>query len=160
MGDNSLIELDKTDAAILGYLAENGRLPVSDLAPLVHWSTATCFRRVQRLVERGVILRFSIILDPVKVGRGALVIVGVNLNILDKDSMASFEKSITSLDIVIDCYLVSGEFDYFLKIRVSDIYKFNEIYSNYLVSIPGVSRTRTFICLKEVIDRHEASISL
>ena len=58
MGDNSLIELDKTDKAILGYLAENGRLPVSDLAPLVHLSTATCFRRVHRLVDLGVILPF------------------------------------------------------------------------------------------------------
>ncbi|NVN10335.1 winged helix-turn-helix transcriptional regulator [Nguyenibacter vanlangensis] len=75
MEDAARSDLDRTDRAILNHLAANGRLPISDLAPLVNQSAATCFRRVQRLVERGVILRFSAILDSAKVRRGALDIV-------------------------------------------------------------------------------------
>ncbi|WP_246285367.1 Lrp/AsnC family transcriptional regulator [Nguyenibacter vanlangensis] len=158
MEDAARSDLDRTDRAILNHLAANGRLPISDLAPLVNQSAATCFRRVQRLVERGVILRFSAILDSAKVGRGALVLVGVNLDSLDKANILAFESAVRALDIVIDCYLVSGEYDYFLKIRVADIYRFNAIHSDYLVSLPGINRTRTFICLKEVIDRHEPAL--
>ncbi|WP_342628425.1 Lrp/AsnC family transcriptional regulator [Nguyenibacter vanlangensis] len=105
MEDAARSDLDRTDRAILNHLAANGRLPISDLAPLVNQSAATCFRRVQRLVERGVILRFSAILDSAKVGRGALVLVGVNLDSLDKANILAFESAVRALDILIDYYL-------------------------------------------------------
>lgn len=148
-------QLDDADLRILEILSSNGRMPVSELAPLVNQSNATCFRRVQRLVDQGVILRFSALMNPEKIGRGALVLVGVSLGTLDAATIAAFEDAVRKLLIVIDCYLISGDFDYLLKIRVDDIYRFNAIHSEHLVALPGVSRTRTFVCLKEVIDRRE-----
>ncbi|WP_231854201.1 Lrp/AsnC family transcriptional regulator [Gluconacetobacter diazotrophicus] len=146
--------LDAIDRNIIRILAEDGRLPISDLAQAVNISAATCFRRVQRLVDRGVILKFSAILNQPMINRGALVLVGVCLDGLNNINLDTFETAVKKIGMVTDCYLVSGEFDYFLKIRAEDIYQFNAMHSEYLMSLPGIRRTRTFICLKEVLDNH------
>ena len=78
--------------------------------------------------------------------------VGVVLDRSTPESFADFESAIRKLPFVLDCHLVAGDFDYFLKIRIRDIADFNRLHGNQLIALPGVRQTRTFFVLKEVVD--------
>lgn len=145
-------ELDRIDRKILRLLQANGRLANADLAEAVGVSPATCHRRTQRLVEAGYIRGFRALIAAEKVERGALVMVGVVLDRSTPESFAAFEKAAAALSFVLDCHLVAGDFDYFLKIRVGDMADFNRIHGEQLIALPGVRQTRTFFVMKEVVD--------
>jgi Lrp/AsnC family leucine-responsive transcriptional regulator len=146
------LEIDRVDRRILGHLQENGRLTNAELAEKVHVSPATCHRRTQRLLEDGYIEAVRAHVAPQKVERGALVMVGVVLDRSTPESFAAFEAAIKGLSFVLDCHLVAGDFDYFLKIRVRDIADFNRLHGEKLIALPGVRQTRTFFVMKEVTD--------
>jgi Lrp/AsnC family leucine-responsive transcriptional regulator len=78
--------------------------------------------------------------------------VGVVLDRSTPESFSDFEAAVTKLPFVLDCHLVAGDFDYFLKIRVRDIADFNRLHGEQLIALPGVRQTRTFFVMKEVID--------
>ncbi|MBS0520319.1 MAG: Lrp/AsnC ligand binding domain-containing protein [Proteobacteria bacterium] len=137
---------------MLRQLQANGRLTNAELAEKVGVSAATCHRRTQRLFEEGFIRQVRAMVDPGKVGRGALVMVGVVLDRSTPESFAQFEKAVAKLKFVLDCHLVAGDFDYFLKIRVGDMADFNRIHGDQLIALPGVRQTRTFFVMKEVVD--------
>jgi Lrp/AsnC family transcriptional regulator, leucine-responsive regulatory protein len=137
---------------VAGLLQGNGRLTNAELAQLVDVSPATCHRRTQGPFEDGYINRVRAMIVPQKVERGALVMVGVVLDRSTPESFAAFEKAIAKLKFVLDCHLVAGDFDYFLKIRVKDMADFNRIHGDQLIALPGVRQTRTFFVMKEVVD--------
>ncbi|CAO3453133.1 Transcriptional regulator, AsnC family [Azospirillum largimobile] len=145
-------KLDTVDRRILQHLQRDGRMSNADVAAAVHVSPATCHRRTQRLFEDGYIRSVRAEIAPAKVDRGTLVIVGVVLDRSTPESFGDFEKAIRKLPFVLDCHLVAGDFDFFLKIRVSDIADFNELHGQQLIALPGVRQTRTFFVMKEVID--------
>ena len=145
-------ELDKIDLKILRHLQHDGRLANADLAKLVDVSAATCHRRTQRLFEEGYIRAVRAMLAPERVRRGALVMVGVVLDRSTPQSFADFEAAIAKLPFILDCHLVAGDFDYFLKIRVRDMVDFNRLHNSQLIALPGVRQTRTFFVMKEVVD--------
>ena len=145
-------ELDKIDLKILRHLQRDGRLANADLAKLVDVSAATCHRRTQRLFEDGYIRAVRAILAPERMRRGALVMVGVVLDRSTPQSFADFEAAIGKLPFILDCHLVAGDFDYFLKIRVRDMVDFNRLHGSQLIALPGVRQTRTFFVMKEVVD--------
>ena len=144
--------IDRIDRQILGHLQANGRLSNVDLAERVHVSPATCHRRTQRLFDEGYIESVRAHVSPQKVERGALVMVGVVLDRSTPESFAAFEAAIRKLNFVLDCHLVAGDFDYFLKIRVRDMADFNKLHGDKLIALPGVRQTRTFFVMKEVTD--------
>ena len=146
------MELNRIDLKILRHLQKNGRLTNAELAHLVAVSPATCHRRTQRLFEEGYITGVRALVAPQRVDRGALVMVGVVLDRSTPESFSAFEKAAAKLNFVLDCHLVAGDFDYFLKIRVSDIADFNHIHGTQLIALPGVRQTRTFFVMKEVVD--------
>ncbi|MEM7238330.1 MAG: Lrp/AsnC ligand binding domain-containing protein, partial [Pseudomonadota bacterium] len=86
------------------------------------------------------------------IGLGSLVMVGVVLDRSTPESFAEFEGAVTRLDVVLDCHLVAGDFDYLLKIRVRDMADFNRLHGETLIALPGVRQTRTFFVMKEVKD--------
>ena len=145
-------DLDRIDRRILHHLQRDGRMSNADLAEAVNVSAATCHRRTQRLMADGYIRGFRAEIAPDKVARAALVIVGVVLDRSTPESFAAFEQAITGLPFVLDCHLVAGDFDYFLKIRVRDMADFNRLHGEQLIALPGVRQTRTFFVMKEVID--------
>lgn len=145
-------ETDRIDQKILHLLQQNGRLSNAELAETVNISPATCHRRTQRLFEKGYISGVRAIIDPHRVERGTLVMVGVVLDRSTPESFAQFEAAAAAMPSVIDCHLVAGDFDYFLKIRVSDMAAFNVIHGKDLIALPGVRQTRTFFVMKEVVD--------
>ncbi len=145
-------ELDRTDLRLLRLLQADGRLTNAELAQRAGLSPATCHRRTQRLFAAGFISRVTAMVAPQKVERGALVMVGVVLDRSTPESFAAFEEAVAQLAFVLDCHLVAGDFDYFLKIRVRDIADFNRIHGDKLIALPGVRQTRTFFVMKEVVD--------
>ena len=146
------LSLDRVDMKLLRFLQQDGRLTNADLAKKAGISAATCHRRTQRLFEKGFIRSIRAEIEPGRVERGALVMVGVVLDRSTPDSFATFEAAIVKLPVVLDCHLVAGDFDFFLKIRVRDIDDFNRLHGEQLIALPGVRQTRTFFVMKEVVD--------
>ncbi|MBB6310237.1 Lrp/AsnC family transcriptional regulator [Xanthobacter tagetidis] len=146
------------DLKIVRLLQQNGRLTNAELAEQVAISPATCHRRTQALVKAGYITGFRGLVAPQKVGRGALVMVGVVLDRSTPESFAAFEAAVAELSFVLDCHLVAGDFDYFLKIRVGDMADFNRLHGSRLIALPGVRQTRTFFVMKEVVDNRPLDI--
>jgi len=124
----------------------------AELAKRANTSAATCHRRTQRLIDEGYVRAIRAEIAPAAVERGALVVVGVVLDRSTPESFGAFERAITKLPFVLDCHLVAGDFDYFLKIRARDMVDFNHLHGDQLIALPGVRQTRTFFVMKEVID--------
>jgi Lrp/AsnC family leucine-responsive transcriptional regulator len=145
-------DLDRLDRRILQRLQRDGRMSNADLAKAVNASAATCHRRTEQLFKNGYIRRVRAEIAPEKVERGALVIVGVVLDRSTPESFGAFEAAIKKLSFVLDCHLVAGDFDFFLKIRVRDMADFNRLHGEQLIALPAVRQTRTFFVMKEVVD--------
>lgn len=144
--------LHRVDIKILRKLQEDGRLSNAELAQAAGVSPATCHRRTQRLFDGGFIKSVRAEVEPTKVDRGALVMVGVVLDRSTPESFREFEEAVRDLKFVLDCHLVAGDFDYFLKIRVGGMEDFNRLHGTRLIALPGVRQTRTFFVMKEVKD--------
>ena len=144
--------LDRVGRRLLRLLQSNGRLSNAELAKKVNVSPATCHRRTRQLFEDGYVRSVRAMVAPERVERGALVVVGVVLDRSTPESFGAFEAAIRKLPFILDCHLVAGDFDYFLKIRVRDIADFNRLHGEQLIALPGVRQTRTFFVMKEVID--------
>ena len=110
-------ELDNVDRRILRSLQTDGRLTNAELARQSNVSPATCHRRTQRLFDDGYIRAVRAEVAPERVDRGALVMVGVVLDRSTPESFGAFEEAITKLPFILDCHLVAGDFDYFLKVQ-------------------------------------------
>jgi Lrp/AsnC family leucine-responsive transcriptional regulator len=150
--------LDRIDLKILRLLQADGRLGNADIAKQVNTSPATCHRRTQRMFDEGFISAVRAQVAPTLVGRGSLVMVGVVLDRSTPESFATFERAIQAMPMILDCHLVAGDFDYFLKIRVRDMADFNRLHGEKLIALPGVRQTRTFFVMKEVVDNAPLAI--
>jgi Lrp/AsnC family leucine-responsive transcriptional regulator len=145
-------EVDKIDLKILKALQNEGRLPNAELAEKINVSPATCHRRTQKLIDDKIIDSVQANIKPEAVNLGTLVMVGVILDRSTPESFANFESVVTKLNIVLSCYLVAGEYDYLLKIRVKDMTDFNRLHSDKLLSLPEVRQLRTYFVMKEVVE--------
>ena len=137
---------------LLKLLQKDGRISNVDLARQASMSPATCFRYTQRLFEEGYITSVRAQVAPSLVHLNTLVFVGVVLDRSTAESFAEFEAAVVKMPMILDCHLVAGDFDYFLKVRVRDLQDFNRLHSKTLLALPGVRQIRTFFVLKEVID--------
>lgn len=145
-------EIDRIDKRILRLLQADGRLSNADLAVKINVSAATCHRRTQRLFNDGYIKSVRAQVDPMQIGLGAVVMVGVVLDRSTPESFAAFEAAVARLPMILDCHLVAGDFDYLMKIRVRDMLDFNKLHSDQLIALPGVRQLRSFFVMKEVTD--------
>ncbi len=152
MEESSIEGIDRIDRRILRLLQRDGRLTNAEIAQRVNISPATCHRRMRRLFEDGHMLDVRGRINPVSVGLGSLVMVGVVLDRSTPDSFAAFEEAVIAMTEVLDCNLVAGDFDYLLKIRVRDMADFNTLHSKMLIALPGVRQIRSFFVMKEVKD--------
>ncbi|QFT59481.1 Leucine-responsive regulatory protein [Sulfitobacter sp. THAF37] len=150
MNDTPADPLSRSELTLLRLLQEDGRQTNAELAKRINVSAATCHRRTQRLFDEGFITGVRATVDPHKVGLGALVMVGIVLDRSTPESFAAFEEAIAREDAILDCDLVAGDFDYLLRIRVSDMSDFNRLHTRKLIALPGVRQARTFFVIKEV----------
>lgn len=150
--------LDRIDKKILKALQSDGRTPNAELADKIGISKSACWNHTKRLMDEGYIRDIKANLCPDKLGLSVVVIVGVVLDRSTPDSFAEFEKEIQKIPAVLECWLIAGEFDYWLKIRVKDIHAFNRLHASSLLPIPGVRQLRSFFVLNEIKDNPSLQI--
>jgi Lrp/AsnC family leucine-responsive transcriptional regulator len=143
-------ELSPLDRRILRVLQRDGRISNAELAREIGISPAACWTHTKRLSDTGVIRGVRALLDPEAVGRGTLALVGVVLDRSTPESFAAFEEAVRALEQVLECVLVAGEVDYFLRIRVRDLPAFNRLHSERIIALPGVRQVRTFFVMNEI----------
>ncbi len=142
--------MDKTDRNILRILQTEGRLSNVELARRVNLSPTPCAERVRRLEREGYIRGYRAELDPVKLDAALLVFVEINLTHTAGNVFNEFRTAIQQLPEVLDCHLVSGNFDYLIKARVRDVHQYRELLGEKLLELPGVSGSRSYVVMEEV----------
>lgn len=141
---------DDTDWRILAALQADARMSNSDLAAKVHLSPSPCLRRVRELEQSGLIQRYVTLLDPLKLGLTVSVFIQVSLEKQMRNALDTFETSVLARDEVMECYLMTGDSDYLLRVVVRDMPSLERFIVDYLAKIPGVSNIRSSFALKQV----------
>lgn len=144
------IKLDSIDLKIVRELQADGRLSFTDLAPRVGLTTSPCLERVRRLERAGIIKGYTATLDPRALGAGLLVFIELSLTYTSPDIFSDFKRAIQKLPQVLECHLVSGDFDYLLKVRITDMEAYRELLGELLRHLPGVRNSKTLVVMEEV----------
>jgi Lrp/AsnC family transcriptional regulator, leucine-responsive regulatory protein len=140
------VELDEKDRAILRLLQTNAKATVREIAAQVHLSTTPVHERIRRLEETGVIRQYATLLDHSKVRKGLLAICYVSLKEHNKRSGARFIKTIHELPQILECYIISGEFDFQLKVAVEDMDAYYDFHVNKLGQVENIGHVQsTFV---------------
>jgi Lrp/AsnC family transcriptional regulator, leucine-responsive regulatory protein len=142
--------IDATDWKILGRLQDDARVSNVELAKAVHLSPSPCLSRVRALEEAGVIGRYVTLLDPLKIGLQVSVFIQVSLEKQMRNALDTFESSVLARDEVMECYLMTGDADYLLRVIVPDVQSIERFIVDYLAKIPGVSSIKSSFALKQV----------
>ena len=142
--------VDETDLKILAALQQDARITNVALAEAVHLSPAPCLRRVRDLEQRGVIRRYTTLLDPEKLGWEVSVFIEVRLERQVVSDLKIFEAQIDSYPEVMECYLMTGSSDYLLRVVAKDLKSLQTFITDKLAGIPNVANLRSSIALKQV----------
>lgn len=148
------ITVDRYDLALLDVLQSRGNATNAQLGELVHLSASQVSRRLQRLEEAGLIAGFAALLDPAAVGLGVTAFAEVVLERQGGHSPDGFESAVSALAEVVECYSVSGDADYVLRIVAPDLAAFSDIMMKRLLCLPGVARIKTNIALQKIKQTH------
>ena len=143
-------ELDRIDRIILNELQKDGRISNVELSKRVGLSPTPCLERVRRLERQGYITGYTALLNPQFLDASLLVFVEITLNRGAPDVFEQFNAAVQKLDDIQECHLVSGDFDYLLKTRVSDMGAYRRLLGDTLLRLPGVNDTRTYVVMEEV----------
>ena len=144
------MNLDAIDCSILNKLQKNGRLSNVQLAEEVGLSESACLRRVKILEESGIIDRYVMLINQSAIGKPDNVFVMVSLDGQQSEKLAAFEAEISKVAEVMECYLMSGAFDYLLRVSVSDLHEFERFLTANLTRIGGVASIESSIPLRRV----------
>ena len=147
---HTLIDLDATDWKILARLQENARLSNVELARAVNLSPSPCLARVRRLEEAGLIGRYVTLLDPLRLGLTVSVFIQVRLERQVEKALETFEAAIAERPEVMECYLMTGDSDYMLRVMVADVQALERFIVDFLAKIPGVGNLKSSFALKQV----------
>ena len=142
--------LDRTDRRILATLQQNARLANVDLARAAGLSPSPCSRRLRELEESGVIRAHATLIDPAAVGLPVSVFVRVTLQQQIERNLEGFEATVSALPEVMECYLMTGDADYLLRIVVPDVEAYKSFVVDRLTRIPGVANITSSFALKQV----------
>jgi len=153
-----MTELDKIDIAILEHLQANARVTNVELARQINLTPSPCFNRARALEESGVIRQHVTLLDAERLGLRLNVFIQVSLEKQREEALHRFEETIASRPEVMECYLMTGDSDYLLRVLVRDIRELEVFILNSLSKIPGVSNIRSSIALKQV--RYKTAVPL
>jgi len=144
------MDLDRYDRAILKTLQKDGRISNVQLANLVSLSESACLRRVRALEDSGMIDRYVALISQPKAGFSADIFVHIGLHREEQSELAAFEEAVRSVPEVMACYLMTGEFDYLLRVVVRDMADFERIHKECLTRLPGVARVNSSVAIRTV----------
>jgi DNA-binding Lrp family transcriptional regulator len=150
--------LDSKDLAILGLLQKNARITVKEISEKIHLSTTPVHERIKRMEESGVIKQYATLVDHSRVGKGLMVICYVSLKQHSKNSGLKFIKTMNELNEVIECYSISGEFDFMLKVVCKDMNDYYDFHVNKLSSIENMGKVQSIFVMGTIKETHEISL--
>lgn len=142
--------IDTTDRSILKALQLNGRLSIQELSDKVALSPSPCSRRVKILEEKDIIQGYRALIDETKIGYGFSIFVSVQLDKQIDEAMRTFEGEIVSYPEVVDCWLMTGNRDYLMRIAVGGLSDYETFLTNKLTKIPGVASIESSIPIRSV----------
>lgn len=150
--------LDRTDRQILTVLQRDGRISNIALARKVNLTPTPCLERVRRLERDGYITGYTALLDPKMVDAGLLVFVEISLLRNSPDAFSDFRREASKLTGILECHLVSGNFDYLIKARVKDMDEYRKLLGEKILPLPGVSDSRSYVVMEEVKETTELQL--
>jgi Lrp/AsnC family leucine-responsive transcriptional regulator len=145
--------MNRFDRLILEALQRDGRISNKQLAQQVHLSESACLRRVRALEEDGMIERYVAMISQSKAGIPGDVLVHIGLHREEQSELAAFEEAVRNIPEVMECYLMTGEFDYLLRVVVADMADFERIHKDELTRLPGVARVNSSVAIRTVLKR-------
>jgi DNA-binding Lrp family transcriptional regulator len=153
------MKLDRSDHAILVALQADGRISNVDLAERVNLSESACLRRVRALEKTGLIKGYVAQIDQAKAGLPVDVFVNITLEHQELTELNAFEEAVKQIPEVMECYLMTGEHDYVLRVVVTDVNDFERIHQKYLTRLPGVDRVNSSFALRTVRKTNQLPLS-
>jgi DNA-binding Lrp family transcriptional regulator len=152
------MQLDAIDLRILAELQQDGSLTNVELARRVHLSPSPCLARVKALEAAGVIERYVALASAKQLGLGLNVFINISLKTPSKEALAEFERRIAEHDEVMECYLMTGDSDYLIRVAVPDIAALERFILEQLTPIAGIEKIRSSFALKQV--RYKTALPL
>ncbi len=143
-------DLDRIDRKILRLLQDDGRMSMTELAERVGLSVTPCSERVRRLERDRFILGYHARLDPHALGQKLLVFVELKLAAKSGPIFDAFRREVLKLPYVLECHLVSGEFDYLIKARIAEMGAYRKLLGDMLLALPGARESRSYIVMEEI----------
>ena len=144
------MKLDRYDKAILAALQGDWRISNVQLAAAVNLSESACLRRVRALEEAGLIERYVALLNQKAIGLTGTIFVHIALRREEQSELAAFEEAVRGIPEIMECYLMTGEFDYLLRVVVSDMADFERLHNEALTRLPGVARVNSSVAIRTV----------
>lgn len=145
--------IDAIDRKILEILQGDGRMPIIELANQVGLSPTPCMRRLRRLESDGIIKGYSLHVDQVMIGLPVSVFVNVTLERQAEAELEQFEAAIRGCPEVMECYLMTGTSDFFLRIVAADLFAYERFLKSTLTRIPGIANIQSSFALRQIIYR-------
>ena len=152
---SQFIELDKKDLDILRLLQQNARITIKDISAKIHLSTTPVYERIKRMEESGVIKQYATLLNHEKVKKGLMVICYVSLKQHSKNAGVKFIKTIHELNEVIECFSISGEFDFMLKVICEDMNTYYDFHVNKLSQIENMGHVQSIFVMGIIKQTHQ-----
>ncbi|MEO6352502.1 MAG: Lrp/AsnC ligand binding domain-containing protein [Burkholderiaceae bacterium] len=142
--------LDKLDRKILMLLQQDGRMAMTELADTVGLTITPCIERVKRMERDGIITGYHARVNPLALDAGLLVFVEVTLSAKSGRTFDDFRREVVLIPQVLECHLVSGDFDYIIKARIKEIGQYRKLLGDILLQLPGVTQSKSFVVMEEV----------
>lgn len=152
-------ELDQTDKALLNLLQNDCKQSTKAIAMKLHLSPTAIYERIKRLERQQYIKDYEALLDPIKVKRDFVVFCMVQLSQHSKDEIIHFEQKIINLEEVVECYHLSGTYDYMLKIRTDSMESYRKFMIDQLTTIPHIDNTQSAFSISELKDEQKMILS-
>ncbi|WP_237213783.1 Lrp/AsnC family transcriptional regulator [Falsiroseomonas oryziterrae] len=140
--------MDAIDKKILRELSRQGRLTNAELAEAVGLSPSPCWTRVKRLEQAGIIKGYAALLDQAALGLPDTVFIEIMMERHDEDQLRRFEEAVRAIPEILECHLVTGEYDYVIKAAVGGTAGYERLLRDKLYRLPGVRHTRTSFALR------------
>jgi len=148
------VALDQKDLAILKLLQYNARVTIKEISDKVNLSTTPVYERIKWMEETGVIKQYATLVDPAKLNKRLMVIVYVSLKQHNKTAGSKFVKAINDMNEVLECYSISGEFDFMLKIMAEDMNAYYDFHVNRLSEMENIANVQSIFVMGVVKETH------
>ncbi|BDD94920.1 Lrp/AsnC ligand binding domain-containing protein [Pandoraea sp. XJJ-1] len=146
----SIRTLDRLDRRILALLQQDGRMSMKDLAEQVGLSITPCIERVKRMERDGVIMGYYARVNPAALGAALLVFVEITLDHKSGNMFDQFRREVLRIPEVMECHLISGDFDYLIKARIREMSEYRKLLGDILLQLPGAVQSKSYVVMEEI----------